>query len=130
MKNIKVIIIVLAVALMAISGYAFYLHQGPIKNIFNENQTLKNDIVLSKIASEEMKADHKSELTAKVRLAEEFHKKNMELETSIEKLKKEKEMTGTELRDTIQNLETQLALKTTETQTSLDDNQQLETNKD
>ena len=53
MKVTKPLIIVLAVALVAVIGYAFYLHQGPIKKILNENQVLKNEIARLKTASEE-----------------------------------------------------------------------------
>ena len=90
MKVTKPLIIVLAVALVAVIGYAFYLHQGPIKKIFNENIVLKNEIARLKTASAEIKAGHNSDLTAKIRFAEELQKKNMELAQSVEEIRKKK----------------------------------------
>ena len=66
MKVTKPVIIILAVALVAVIGYAFYLHEGPLKKIFNENQGLKNEIARLKTASEEIKVGHKSDLTTKI----------------------------------------------------------------
>ncbi len=37
MKVTKPVIIVPAVALVAVIGYAFYLRQGPLKNIYIDN---------------------------------------------------------------------------------------------
>jgi Tfp pilus assembly protein PilO len=79
MKMTKPVIIMLAVALVAVIGYAFYLHQGPLKNIFNENQSLTNEITRLKTASEEIKVGHMSDLTAKIRLVEELQKNNLAL---------------------------------------------------
>ena len=68
MKSTQLVIIIPAVVLVAVIGYAFYLHQGPIKSIFNENQNLKNEITRLKTASEKIKAGYESDLTAKIRL--------------------------------------------------------------
>ena len=60
MKETKPIIIVLVVILAAVIGYSFYLHQGPLKNISNENQALKNELDRLKTASGEIKAGYNS----------------------------------------------------------------------
>ena len=127
MKVTNPIIIAMAVVLVAVIGYAIYLHQGPFKNIFNENQDLKNEVTRLKTASEEIKAAQKSDLTAKIRLVEELQKKNMELEKSVEKIRKEKETAGTDFQKKIESFESQLVQKDRELQIFIGENQQLKT---
>ena len=127
MKMTKPVIIILAVALVAVIGYVFYLYQGPLKNISNENQELKNEIAYLKTASGEIKAAYNSDLSAKIRLEEALQKKNMELEQTVEEIRKEKEMAGTEFQKKIESLEKLLAQNDRNLQIFHDENQQLKT---
>ena len=127
MKVTKPVIIVLAVALVAVIGYAFYLHRGPLKNIFNENQDLKNKIAHLKTTSGEIKAAYNSDLTAKIQLVEKLQKTNMELETSVERIRIEKETAGTDFQKQIASFETLLAQNDRELQIFHGENQQLRT---
>ena len=127
MKSTQSVIILLAVILVAVIGYSFYLHQGPLKNIFNENQNLKNEIARLNSASEKIKADYESDITAKIRFVEKLQQKNIELEQSVEEIRKEKETAGTDFQEKIESLEKLRAQYDRELQISHGENLQLRT---
>ena len=97
MNAMKTVIIGLAVVLAAIIGYTVYLHQGPIKNITNENQNLLAEIDQLETFSTDMNSAHKAELDNRTRREKELETKNMVLEEAVARVTKEKEMVEIEL---------------------------------
>ena len=97
MNAMKTVIIGLAVALAAVIGYAVYLHQGPNKNITNENQNLLAEIDQLKTSSTDMNSAHKAELDNRNRREKGLETKNIALEETVARVAKEKEMVEIEL---------------------------------
>jgi len=127
MKVTKPVIIVLAVALVAVIGYTFYLHQGPYKKISTENQELINEIARLEAVSEEIKAGHKTDLAAKIRLIERLQTKEGKLEERLSRLGKEKETVEADLQKKLGSLKNQLVQRERDLQTSRNETQQLRT---
>jgi len=143
MKNMKSVIIGLAVALAAVIGYTIYLHQGPIKNISSENQNLLTEIDQLKAASQDKNSIYKTELDTRTRQLKELETKTVALEktiagvseekilakTKLEKLvsqiRKEKESIEADLQSKVEGLGNQLEQKQQELQTSHNETQQL-----
>ena len=75
MKMTKSVIIVLAIALAAISGYALYLHKGPLENVYIENKELKTKL-------QEKVASLVKQLAQKTNEAQAYQEKNKQLTTA------------------------------------------------
>jgi len=143
MKNMKSVIIGLAVALAAVIGYTVYLHQGPIKNIATENQSLLTEIAQLKTVSQDKNSTYKAQLDSRTQqlkaletktvalekviegLSEEKVKAETELEKLVSKIRKEKESIEADLQSKVAGLENQLVQKQHELQTSHNETQQL-----
>ena len=125
MNAMKMGIIGLAVALAAVIGYAVYLHQGPIKNITNENQNLLAEIDQLKTSSTDMNSAHKAELNNRNLREKGLETKNIALEETLSRIKKETETLAADLQSTIKGLENQLAQWDRELQTSRKEVQKL-----
>jgi len=91
----------------------------------HELQTSHNQTQQLKAALEEIKTDHQTELTDKIRLVEELQRKSGELEATVSRTQKETETIEAELRGTIKSLEYQLAQRESELQLSRNETQQL-----
>ena len=125
MNLTKLTILVLAFLLASVIVHTIYLHQGPLKKINIENQELKNEIAYLKTASGEIKAAYNSDLSAKIQIVEKLQKKNVELEKSVEEVKKEKETAGSDFQNKIDSLEKLLAQNDRKLQIFSDEIQQL-----
>jgi len=97
MNAIKTGIIGLAVALAAVIGYVVYLHQGPIKDISSENQSLLAEIDQLNTALKDKNSANQSELDARNRREQELETKNAVLEEAVARISREKELIETEL---------------------------------
>ena len=126
MNLTKLTILVLAFLLASVIVHSFYLHQAQRK-IDNENQELEDEIAYLKTTSGEIKAAYNSDLSAKIRLVDALQQKNMGLEQSVEEIRKEKEMAGTDFQKKIESLEKLLARNDRDLQIFRDEKQQLET---
>ena len=80
-----------------------------------------------KTALENIKTDHQTEITEKIRLVEELQRKSGELEQTVIRTRKETEQIEAELSGTITNLKDQLTQRESELQASRNETQQLRT---
>ena len=131
----KSIFIVLVFVLASVIVHTFYVHQANFKTIDNENRGLKNEVARLKTDSEKIKANHKSDLTAKNQLVAELQEKVQSLENQLAQKETEAQTsqnenqqlqkTEAQLHNKVQNLENQIAQKITETQTAREEIQRL-----
>lgn len=106
MKASKPLMIALVLILLVLIGYAFYLHQGPMKRIAEENQKLVAEIEQCKTASRNLKAGYKAELDEKIRWIEDLERKTGELEETVSRIKNEKHVTDAD----VEKLKSSIAL--------------------